>query len=115
MVSPNQPIEQWPKTLEDILQYYANLPYRYGDVKTHLIISQDRHHFLLVDEGWQQNQRVHGCLVHVEIREQKIWIHYDGIEDSITTELVAAGVPKDCIVLAFHPPELRQHTGYAIA
>ncbi|NES43811.1 element excision factor XisI family protein, partial [Moorena sp. SIO2C4] len=30
-------------------------------------------------------------------------------------ELVATGVPKDRIVLAFHPPEIREHTGYAIA
>ncbi|NEQ11433.1 MAG: XisI protein, partial [Moorea sp. SIO4E2] len=28
---------------------------------------------------------------------------------------VASGVPKDRIVLAFHPPEIREHTGYAIA
>jgi hypothetical protein len=43
----------------------------------------------------------------------KIWIHYDGIEDGITDELVAGGVPKDHIVLAFHPPYVRQHTEYA--
>ncbi len=41
--------------------------------------------------------------------------YYDGIEDSITDELVAAGVPKDRILLAFHPPQVREHTGYAIA
>jgi hypothetical protein len=54
-------------------------------------------------------------VVHVEIRDDKLWIHYDGIEDSITEELVAAGIPKDHIVLAFHPPFVRQHTGYALA
>ncbi|MFM7425742.1 MAG: element excision factor XisI family protein, partial [Elainella sp.] len=42
-------------------------------------------------------------------------IHYDGVEDGITQELIAAGIPKDQIVLAFHPPHLRQHTGYAVA
>ena len=70
---------------------------------------------MLVHEGWENNRRVHGCIVHAEIRDAKIWIHYDGIEDGITEELVAAGVPKDCIVLAFHPPQVREHTGYAIA
>ncbi|NES83455.1 MAG: XisI protein [Moorea sp. SIO2B7] len=48
-------------------------------------------------------------MVDGSIRDGKIWIHYDGMEDGITDELVAAGVPKDRIVLAFH------HTGYAIA
>ena len=40
--------------------------------------------------------------------------YYDGIEDSLTDKLVTAEVPKDCIVLAFHPPQVREHTGYAI-
>ncbi|NEO43628.1 MAG: XisI protein [Moorea sp. SIO4A3] len=58
---------------------------------------------------------IYGTIVHGSIRDSKIWIHYDGIEDGITDELVASGVPKDRIVLAFHPPEIREHTGYAIA
>ncbi|MEB3163696.1 MAG: element excision factor XisI family protein [Prochlorothrix sp.] len=33
----------------------------------------------------------------------------------MTEELVAAGVPKTDIILAFHPPAIRPHTGYAIA
>ncbi len=41
-------------------------------------------------------------------------VPYDGIEDGITDELVGAGVPKDRIVLAFHPPEIRQYTGYGV-
>lgn len=84
-------------------------------MKSYVIVSQDRNHYLLMYEGWENKQRVYGVIVHAEIRAGKIWIQYDGIEDSITEELVATGVPKDCIILAFHPPELRQHTGYAIS
>ncbi|MDY7004099.1 MAG: XisI protein [Cyanobacteriota bacterium] len=105
-------LEKWRDTLINILQYYANLPYRYGDVKTYTIVSSDRNHFLLVHEGWEDGRRVYGTIVHAEICNDKIWIHYDGIEDGITDELVSAGVPKHRIVLAFHPPEIRQHTGY---
>ena len=108
-------IEQWGEMLEQSLQYHANLPYRYGDVSTYLVVSRDRLHYLLMHEGWENQHRVHGCIVHVEIREEKLWIHYDGIEDSITAELVEAGIPKDRIVLAFHPPFVREHTEYASA
>ncbi|GAB4359146.1 MAG: hypothetical protein Fur0042_28630 [Cyanophyceae cyanobacterium] len=106
-------LDQWRLLLEQILSAYAKLPYRYGEISTYPIISQDRNHFLLMHEGWENQHRIHGCLVHAEIRNQKIWIHYDGIEDSITEELVQFGVPKTSIVLAFHSPEVRQHTGYA--
>lgn len=39
---------------------------------------------------------------------------YDRIENSTTKELVNAGVPKEKIVLAFYPPQVRVHTGYAV-
>lgn len=107
-------LDQWRSLLEKILSDYAKLPYRYGDVATYLVVNQDRNHFLLMQEGWEENRRVHGCLVHAEIRNQKIWIHYDGIEGGIANELTDLGVPKDHIVLAFHAPTVRQYTGYAI-
>jgi hypothetical protein len=107
-------LNQWRQEIETILQAYAAIPYRYGDVKTYVIVSQDQNHFLLMHEGWENQHRVHGCLVHAEICDGKIWIQYDGTEDGITDELVSAGVSKNHIVLAFHPPSVRQHTEYAV-
>lgn len=108
-------LDLWRDILEKTLQYYADLPYRYGNVKIYVFVSRDRNHFFLMHEGWEGKKRVHGIVVHAEIQDSKIWMHHDGIESSITEELVAAGVPKSCIVLAFHPPYIREHTGYAIA
>jgi hypothetical protein len=108
-------MDQWRDTLEKTLQYYADLPYPYGDVQTYVVVSRDRNHFFLMHEGWHGNKRIHGMVVHAEIRDGKIWMHYDGIEGSITEELVRDGVPKENIVLAFHPPYMREHTGYAVA
>ena len=51
----------------------------------------------------------------MQIIDDKIWIQRDGIEDGITDELVEAGISKGEIVLGFQPPNVRPHTGYAIA
>lgn len=107
-------IENYRQLLSEILSEHASIPYSHGEISSIVIVSQDRNHFLIVNEGWDGKKRVHGCLVHAEIRDGKIWIHYDGIEDGITEELVAKGVPKDKIILAFHPPYIRPHTGYAV-
>jgi XisI protein len=112
--SPQSQIDRWRCTLETILQHYADIPYRYGEVSTYVVVSRDLNRYMLIQEGWEKTHRIHGTIVHAEIRNNKIWIHYDGIEDSITEELVATGVPKDHIVLAFHPHHIRIHTGYAI-
>lgn len=109
-------LTQWRDQLKTSLHYYADLPYPFApQVQTYVGISQDLNPFFLRHEGWQGHQRIHGIVVHAESRDHKIWIHYDGMEDSITADLEAAGVPKERIVLAFQPPDLRNHTGYAIA
>ena len=108
-------LEFYRETIEKILKKHADIPYTYGEIEEYLIIDPSRNHFLLLDVGWQQKRRVHGCITHVQIINGKIWIQRDGIEDGITEELVAAGVPKSDIVLGFQPPEVRPYTGYATA
>jgi hypothetical protein len=57
---------------------------------------------------------VHGCLVHINIINNKIWIQRDGTEYGIANELVNAGIPKNQIVLAFQPTDIRQYTEFAV-
>jgi len=65
--------------------------------------------------GWNRTYRIHGSVIHIDIRNGKIWIQYDGTEDGIAEELVKIGIPRDRIVLAFKPPEIRPHTDFAVA
>jgi len=65
--------------------------------------------------GWQGIRRVHGCLVHVDIIDGKLWIQRDGTEHGIALDLLEAGVPGEQIVLAFRPPELRSFGALASA
>ena len=58
---------------------------------------------------------MHGIVAHLEIIDGKIWIQRDGTEYGIAHELEASGVPKQRIVLGFHPPEIRPRTQYAAA
>lgn len=108
-------LEQYRDNIYKILSSHADIPYSYGDIKSEVVVNQDRNHYLLMISGWDGNLRIHGCVVDVEIINDKIWIQRDGIEDGITDDLVTAGVPKDKIVLAFHAPEVRCYTGYAVA
>ena len=63
--------------------------------------------------GWNGPYRIHGSVLHVDIRDGKVLIQYDGTEDGVAEELVKAGIPRDRIVLAFKPPEVRKFTDYA--
>ncbi len=102
------------KIIIESLTYYANLRYAAGKVNRLLIVDQDSDNYLILLEGWENRERVHGCLVHVQIIDNKIWIQRDGIEEGIATDLLAAGIPKSQIVLAFHPEHIRPYTEFAV-
>jgi hypothetical protein len=98
--------------IKRILTEYAKIPYAYGEIQSQTVFDQPNDHYLLVNVGWDA-ERIHDCLVHVDIIDDKCWIQCDGTEYGIAKELEDAGIPKKNIVLAFRSPELRKHTGYA--
>lgn len=94
---------------------YTTIPYPSGDVQTEAMSDHQRERHLLVGTGWTRGQRVHECLGRADLIDGNFWIQRDGTGHGIAKELVAAGVPKGHIVLAFKPLEIRRHTGYALA
>ena len=101
--------------IRKILADHTRVPYAHGDIHFETVFDQDAGRYLLMILGRQDGRRVHGCLVHVDIINGKIWIQRDGTENGIANELVAAGVPKEQIVLGFRSPEMREHSQFAVA
>jgi hypothetical protein len=99
--------------IESILLEYTTIPYAHGDIQTEAVFDRNRDRYLLVNIGWDSSKRIHGSLVHVDLVEGKFRIERDGTEHGIAKELVSAGIPKERIVLAFKPLELRRHGEYA--
>lgn len=99
--------------IERILTDYAQIPYAHGNIQLQVVFDREANHYLLMLVGHEGVRRVHGCLVHVDIREGKIWIQRDGTEHGIARDLIEAGVPKDHIVLAFRSPEMQQSAEFA--
>ncbi|MBD2569670.1 XisI protein [Anabaena lutea] len=93
---------------------YTQIPYSYGVIECKPVFDEENNSYLLLTLGWQGHKRIHGCLVHLDIIDGKIWVQRDDTEDGVTYELEAAGIPKDKIVLGFHPENVRTHTGYAV-
>ena len=107
-------LAQYRQIIKTILENHASIPYSYGNIQQELIIDTEQHNFLLMNTGWENNKRIHGCVVHIAIINDKIWIQRDGIEQGITRELLDAGIPKNKIVLGFQSPSVRQYTEFAV-
>lgn len=57
----------------------------------------------------------YGCILHLDIRNGKIWLQHNGTENDIAAELVEMGAAKSDIVIGFHSPFKRQFTEYAVS
>ena len=100
--------------IQQVLREHTKIPYVHGDVQFETIFDPAVDRYLLMTVGWENDRRIHGCLVHLDMINGKVWIQRDGTEEGIANELVQAGIPKGQIVLAFHPPDVRPLTEFAI-
>lgn len=108
----NQDLEEAvTNVLQDYLEFLGNDP----DSNIELIIDQDKTHYLLVEIGWQNERRIYGNLIHIDLINNKIWIQQDGTEEGIANELVKQGISPQQIVLAFKTPERRKITDFAVS
>ena len=108
-------LTQYRQIIKNTLNGYAAIPFSYGEIEQKVFIDREENNFFLFNVGWHNKKRVHGCVIHLEIINDKIWIQQDGIEDGIANDFLAAGIPKDKIVLAFHPPSIRPYTEFAVS
>ena len=99
--------------IKRLINEYAAFKISYGEVENETVFDDETGHYQLLYQGWIGTRRMHGCLLHIDLRDDKIWIQHDGTEYGFANELVEAGVPHDRIVLAYHHPTIRKHNGFA--
>jgi hypothetical protein len=105
----------WADIVKRIIREYAAIKPANGEIEVETVFDDEGGHYEMVYAGWNGSRRIHGSVIHVDIRDGKIWIQHDGTEDGIANELLEAGIPAEQIVLAFHHPRKRQFTGFAVA
>ena len=108
-------IENYRNSIQQIILEHSQHRVSYGDVDVETIFDTARDHYQLVHAGWHNKQRQYGCLIHIDIKNEKIWIQYDGTEVGVANELVKLGVPHKDIVLAYFSPFARQHSDFAVS
>ena len=106
-------LEQYRQLLQSIITDYAQIPYAHGEIRCETVMDSTSDRYLLMLVGWEGIRRVHGCLIHVDIIDGRIWIQRDGTERGVARDLLDAGVPRDQIVLAFQAQEAREQAGLA--
>ncbi len=70
----------------------------------------------MMNVSWDGHRRVHGCVLHLDIKDGKIWVqHNTTTEMRVAHKLTAMEVPKEDIVLGFQAPYVWEYTGFGVA
>ncbi|MEM9538269.1 MAG: XisI protein [Cyanobacteria bacterium P01_E01_bin.42] len=108
-------VEQYRQLVQELMLDRASWRNPDDPVKSEVIFDTQRDRYQLVHVGWRNSStRIYGCIIHVDIQGEKIWVQHDGTEEAIANRLIERGVPKKDIVLAYHSPQMRQYTEFAI-
>lgn len=106
-------LTEYRRIIRDLIREHAKDRPSTGDVEVESIFDEPNDHYELMYSGWDGQHRIHGSVLHLDIRGGKIWVQHDGTYHGIANDLVEAGIPKDRIVLAFKPPDVRPYTEFA--
>jgi XisI protein len=106
-------VERYREIVRRLIEEYASYKPSHGRIETEAIVDREHDHYEVMHVGWDGVRRVHGSVVHIDIIGGKVWVQYDGTTRPVAEELVAAGIPREEIVLGFHPEDVRHHTGFA--
>ena len=99
--------------IQVLLSDYAATPISNGAIDCYTVFDTQKDHYQVMNVGWDGHRRVYGCVLHLDVKDEKIWVEQNMTEMRVAQELVAQGVKKEDIVLGFQAPDMRQYTEYA--
>lgn len=107
-------IEEYRERVQQLLAQYRGSDASDEEVEAQLVADTKHDHYQLVNVGWEDGHRVYGCMIHIDIKGDKVWVQQNLTEQEVAEDLVELGIPKECIVLGFQPPYMRKFTEFAV-
>lgn len=110
-------LEKYRQVVQHLLMSHAPLKSENlrPNVESQLVFDTERDHYQILDVGWEGFKPIYNCFIHIDIKDEKIWIQRNMTEHDLARELVEMGIPKEDIILGLHPPYKRPYTGYGVA
>lgn len=112
-------VENYRQIIQEVLTDYGNYTISGTDnadeFETQLIFDTEHDHYQILHVGWEKYKRSFAAPIHIDIKNGKLWIQQNLTDYDFIQDLIEKGIPKEDIVLAFHPPYKRPYTGFAVA
>ncbi|MEG3927049.1 XisI protein [Microcoleus sp. D3_18a_C4] len=108
-------LAQYRQYVQTLISHYAEDDVSDDEVEVQLILDTERDHYQWMNVGWQELSRIYRTIIHIDIKDGKIWLQQNLTDQNPAEELVEMGVPREDIVLGLQPPYKRPYTDYGVA
>lgn len=108
-------VAQYREYVQRLLNDYAKDDVSNDEVEVQLIFDTVRDHYQWMNVGWEDLNRIYRSIVHLDIKDGKIWLQQNLTDLNPAEDLVEMGVPREDIVLGLQAPYKRQYTDYGVA
>ena len=108
-------LDFYRKCLQEFLRTYSTYGSKNPEIETQLIFDTVNDRYLLFRTGWDNQKRIHNCIFHFDIKDDKIWIQENNTDIEVDKELEEMGISKKELVVGFHHPSVREYSEYAVS
>ncbi len=108
-------IKIYKKKIKEVLGNYSQINQTSNDpIHTYFIADDQNGQYLLIDSGWQGEERFYSNYLHISLINEKLRIERDLTDYDFVAELLEKGIPKEDIILEFQAPSKRVYSGFAV-
>ncbi|WP_293128678.1 XisI protein [Microcoleus sp. bin38.metabat.b11b12b14.051] len=108
-------LAQYRQYVQTLITRYAEEDVSNDEVEVQLICDTERDHYQWMNVGWEHLNRIYRSIIHIDIKDGKIWLQQNLTDQDPAKELVEMGVSREDIVLGLQPPYKRPYTDYGVA
>jgi hypothetical protein len=96
-------INEYRQIVQEFLSEFSK-----DDANAQLIFDLPRDRYLVMHNQWQDEYRIYGCAMQLDLIEGQVWIQHNSTEIYIDRELIDRGVFPQDIILGFRSPSIRK-------
>lgn len=108
-------LTKYRQHIKDLLSQYSSLEKQNENRESQLIFDEKQDHYLWVKLGWNDYKRIYYSVIHLDIKDGKIWLQQNATDLNPAEDLIEFGVAREDIILGLQPPYKRPFTNYGVA
>ena len=107
--------DQYRASIQRIIAEQAQVQPALGNVALLPVCDPISDNYLVLMLGWDGYDRVDAPVIHIRLLNGKVLLEEDNTDAEIAAQLIAAGIAKADLALAFQHPSERADAEYVIA